>query len=84
MYVVEGHNSTSSIHASAGNSYGSLPPSSDNFSSYRFLDRRSQLKLVGKAVVKVCMENQEEVLDLLVVEGSGHSLIGGIGCQKSS
>ena len=35
-----------------------------------------ELKLVGKAVVKVCVENQEEVLDLLVVEGSGPSLLG--------
>ena len=34
-----------------------------------------ELKLVGKAVVKVCFENQE-VLDLLVVEGSGPSLLG--------
>ena len=31
---------------------------------------------MGKAVVKVCVENQEEVLDLLVVEGSGPSLLG--------
>ena len=35
-----------------------------------------ELKLVGKAVVKVCMESQEEVLDLLAVEGSGPSLLG--------
>ena len=35
-----------------------------------------ELKLVGKAVVKVCVDNQEEVLDLLVVEGSGPSLLG--------
>ena len=35
-----------------------------------------ELKLVGKAVVKVCVENQEEVLDVLVVEGSGLSLLG--------
>ena len=32
--------------------------------------------LVGKAVVEVCFENQEEVLELLVVEGSGPSLLG--------
>ena len=35
-----------------------------------------ELKLVGKAVVKLCFENQEEVLELLVVEGSGPSLLG--------
>ena len=35
-----------------------------------------ELKQVGKAVVKVCVENHEEVLDLLVVEGSGPSLLG--------
>ena len=35
-----------------------------------------ELKLVGEAVVKVCYEKQEEILDLLVVEGSGRSLIG--------
>ena len=48
-----------------------------------------ELKLVGKAVVKVCVENQEEVLDLLVVEGSGPSLLGqgriqGVGFGGSS
>ena len=31
---------------------------------------------MGKAVVKFCEENQEEVLDLLVVGGSGPSLLG--------
>ena len=35
-----------------------------------------ELKLVGKAVVKVCFENQEEVLELFVVEGSGPSQLG--------
>ena len=35
-----------------------------------------ELKLVGEAVVKVCSEKQEEILDLLVVEGSGPSLLG--------
>ena len=34
-----------------------------------------ELKLVGKTMVKVCVENQEEVVDLLVVEGSRPNLL---------